>query len=255
MPLRRHGQNRKRWRYVGLYAPELMVCAARAQIGPLGQCFWAVWDREAGRDWEHTSLRPGSNEVRMDGDLVIVEAQDLRAELRLGDSAPIEAACRSGPGWGWTRKRAGLPVVATIRSSDGERRIEGRGVDDVSAGYQQRRTSWHWSAGVGRAVDGRPVAWNLVAGINDPPSRSERAIWVEDEPWEPGPVEFDDLEGVRFAGGGRLDFDAGPERARDDDLLLFRSRYRHRFGEFRGRLDEIELAEGLGVMERHEAVW
>ena len=40
-------------------------------------------------------------------------------------------------------------------------------------------------------TDGRSVGWNLVAGINDPPERSERAIWIDGEPFEPGPVEFD----------------------------------------------------------------
>jgi hypothetical protein len=37
MPLRRDGQNRKRWRYVGVFGEELMLCAARAEIGPLTQ--------------------------------------------------------------------------------------------------------------------------------------------------------------------------------------------------------------------------
>ena len=36
MPLRRDGQTRKRWRYVGVFGEELMLCAARAEVGPLG---------------------------------------------------------------------------------------------------------------------------------------------------------------------------------------------------------------------------
>src|SRR4051812_8853116 len=98
MPLRSHGQNRKRWRYVGLYGRELMLCAARAQVGPFGQCFWALWDREDGSSAEHTRLRPGGSEVRMDGNRVEIRARHLRAELVLGDSAPIEAICPSGSG-------------------------------------------------------------------------------------------------------------------------------------------------------------
>ena len=34
MPLRRDGQNRKRWRYVGLFGEEVMLCAARAADRP-----------------------------------------------------------------------------------------------------------------------------------------------------------------------------------------------------------------------------
>jgi hypothetical protein len=255
MPLRSHGQFRKRWRYVGVYGPEVMLCAARAQAGPFGQCFWALWDRDADRVYANTRLRPGSREVRMDGARIEIDAEGLRASLLLGESAPVEAICPSGSGWGWTRKRAGVPVSGSIETPDGRWDVDGYGVDDESAGYQKRRTSWRWSAGAGRATDGRALAWNLVEGINDPPAGSERAIWVEGEPREPAPVSFECLAAVDFSGGARLSFVPGSERARDDNFLVFRSSYRHLFGEFRGSLDGIELAEGFGVMERHKALW
>lgn len=256
MPLRSHGQNRKRWRYVGVYGDELMLCAARAQVGPFGQCFWALWDRRAGNQLEGTRLRPGSREVSFDGDEVRIDARDARARLTLGEAEPVEAVCPSGSGWGWTRKRAGLPVRGWVETAAGRREVDARGVDDQSAGYQRRRTSWWWSAGVGEAVDGRRVAWNLVEGINDPPHASERAVWVDGVPHEPGPVSFDrGLRAVRFADDALLEFTAGPERARDENFLLFRSSYRHLFGEFSGSLEGLELGRGLGVMERHEAVW
>lgn len=255
MPMRRDGALRKRWRYVGLYADPLMLCAARAEVGPLAQSFWVLWDRARGQQLAHTSLRPGSREVRMGGDCVVIDAAGLRAELRLGAAAPIEAICPSGPGWGWTRKAAGVPISATIELPGRRLAIEGFGVDDQSAGYQQRRTSWHWSAGVGRAGDGRSLAWNLVEGINDPPSQSERAIWIDGEPAEPAPVHFDGLAAVEFPAGERLAFASESERARDENYLLLRSTYRHRFGTFAGSLDGVELAEGFGVMESHDALW
>jgi hypothetical protein len=99
------------------------------------------------------------------------------------------------------------------------------------------------------------VAWNLVSGINDPPERSERGIWVEGVPSEPAPVSFAGLESIAFSDGARLSFAAESERARNDNLLVFRSRYRHRFGTFSGSLGGIELADGFGVMEEHEARW
>jgi len=108
---------------------------------------------------------------------------------------------------------------------------------------------------VGKAIDGRPVAWNLVEGINDPPRQSERGVWLGGAPGEPEPVGFDGLDAVVFHGGSRLDFSSESERARDENLLIFRSRYQHRFGSFSGSLDGLKLASGLGVMERHEAVW
>ena len=256
MPLRSAGQLRKRWRYVGLFAEELMLCAARAQIGPLSQSFWVLWDRRERQPAAHTALRPGSREVRMDGARIEIEARDLRASLELGGAAPIESICPSpgGSGWGWTRKRAGMPVAGTVEL--GGRRIEvaGRGVDDESAGYHQRRTSWRWSAGVGEASDGRPLAWNLVEGVNDPAEHSERAIWVDGDPYEPPPVRFD-VAAIEFAGGERLGFASESGHSRDDNYLLIRSRYRHSFGTFSGSLDGTELAAGLGVMEEHDALW
>jgi hypothetical protein len=232
-----------------------MLCAARAQVGPLSQCFWALWDREGNRSYANTRLRPGTDEVRMDGARIEIKAAEVRASLLLGDSAPVEAICPSGSGWGWTMKRAGVPIRGTIEAAGRRWQIDGHGVDDQSAGYQQRRTSWHWSAGIGRAVDGRPVAWNLVEGINDPPLRSERAIWSDGEPSEPPPVSFKDLTGVEFADGSLLSFTPGSERARKDNFLIFRSSYRHLFGDFYGSLGGIELAEGFGVMEQHDALW
>jgi hypothetical protein len=255
MPLRRDGQTRKRWRYVGLFADELMLCAARAEIGPLKQSFWVLLDRGNGEQLAHTALRPGAREVRFAGPALEIEARGLRASLRLGECEPIESICPSGSGWGWTRKRVGMPIEGSVEIPGRRWQVSGHGVDDESAGYLRRHTSWHWSAGVGRAGDGRSVAWNLVAGVNDPAASSERAIWIDGVPSEPAPVHFDAGAGIDLAGGERLDFAAESAHARDDNFLLVRSRYRHSFGSLSGSLGGLELAAGLGVMEQHDAVW
>ena len=255
MPLRRDGSLRKRWRYVGFYGETLMLCAARAEVGPTGQAFWVLWDRERGRELARTTLRPGSREVVLDGPRLLIDAPGLHADLRLGETEPIESICPSGDGWGWTRKRAGVPFEGTVEVPGRRLTVEGFGVDDESAGYQARHTSWLWSAGVGTASDGRPVAWNLVEGINDPPEKSERAVWVDGVPHEPAPVSFQGLEAVAFADGSSLTFTGEAERKRDDNFLLIRSTYRHRFGTFTGALDSIDLREGFGVMESHTALW
>lgn len=271
LPLFNYGRLRKRWRYLGLFADELMLCAARAEVGPMAQSFWVLWDRGARRQWSHTALRPGSKEVAFDGSYLEIDAADLRASLRLGDSVPIEATCRAtpsgfvpvdkGPGstdagpWTWTRKRAGVPINGTVEVPGRRWQVSGRAVDDESAGYHPRRTSWRWSAGVGRAADGRELAWNLVEGVNDPPEGSERAIWIDGAPSEPLPVHFRGLEAIDLGSGESLSFAGETEHARDDNYLLIRSRYRHRFGTFSGQLGGAELAEGLGVMEEHDALW
>ena len=55
MPLRFKGVNRKRWRYLGAFSDEVMVCAARVSVGPASQTFWAVWDRD--REQAHRAHR------------------------------------------------------------------------------------------------------------------------------------------------------------------------------------------------------
>jgi hypothetical protein len=254
LPLFSHGQLRKRWRYVGVFAEELMLCAARAEVGPLTQSFWVLLDRGSKQQWAHTAQIPGSREVTLDGPRLEIDAPGLRASLRLGEVAPIEANCPSGRATAWTRKRVGMPVEGTVEVPGRRWEVSGRGVDDESAGHHQRHTSWHWSAGVGTAADGRSVAWNLVTGINDPRSGSERAIWVDGEPSEPAPVRFD-ADAIELGDGEQLRFAGESEHTRNDDYLLIRSRYRHRFGSFSGRLGGIEVAEGLGVMEEHDARW
>ncbi len=255
LPLFERRQLRKRWRYVGVFAEELMLCAARAEIGPLTQSFWVLLDRRSGRQWSHTALRPGSREVTMEGPRLEIDAPDLRASLHLGEIAPIEVTCPSGRATAWTRKRVGMPIEGTVEVPSQSWDVSGRGVDDESAGHHQRHTSWNWSAGVGTATDGRPAAWNLVTGINDPPNGSERAIWIDGEPSEPPAVSFDVADEIGLGGAEGLRFDAESEHTHNDNYLLIRSRYRHRFGSFSGALGGVELAEGLGVMEEHDALW
>ena len=253
LPLFAHGQLRKRWRYVGVFAEELMLCAARAEVGPMTQSFWIFWDRQGRNHAARTILRPGSREVRLDGPRLEIDSPDLRADLRLGECEAIEATCPSGKAEAWTRKRVGMPIEGTVEMPGKRWQLSGRGVDDESAGHHKRYTSWRWSAGVGESTDGRPVALNLVEGINDRPTGSERAIWIDGEPSEPPPVRFE-AEAIDL-GAERLAFAGESEHVHNENYLLIRSDYRHRFGSFSGSLGGVELASGLGVMEEHDALW
>jgi hypothetical protein len=240
----------KAWRYVGVYGPEVMLCAAAVRIGPARQSFWAVWDRREQRLRERTRFVQGR--VRMRPGRVAVDDRGVQLELELEEEAGIEAVCQSGESYAWTRKQGGIRAHGVLTVEGKTFHIDGRGVIDDTAAYYERQTSWWWSAGVGVAVDGRQVAWNLVNGVNDPPSRSERTVWVGGQVFEPGPCVF--MPGL--AGVDELRFDAEAVRERADNVLLIRSRYRQPFGAFSGRLPGgIALAEGYGVMEEHEACW
>jgi hypothetical protein len=278
LPVRREGHWRKRWRYVGAFCDELLLCAARVNVGPLGQTFWAIWDRGERKLWERTGLlmpgargdvwTEGPNAEGLvlhspdEGSIVRIEAKHpevgkVRGFLRFGTAKWVEVVCPTPDGqYVWTRKRVDVPVACDVRI--GSRRIEAeaRGVEDESEGYHPHHTVWSWSAGVGKTGDGRSVGWNLVSGVNDPPERSERSIWIDGEPTEPGPVEFDGLEAIRFDDGSRLDFAGECERRREESRFMVRYTYRQPLGAFSGTLPGgITLASGLGVMEYHDAHW
>ena len=270
MPLRFDGAWRKRWRYVSAFGEELMICAARVQVGVADQTFWAVWDRERRELHERTRVRaPWSpRRGRRDegwrlgapgpGPVTRVEAGDVRVELRTGDGPWAESICPTPDGaYVWTRKRV-APVEVEV-SLPGGRRVSAsmRGVEDESAGYHPRHTVWSWSAGVGVAADGRGVGWNLVTG-RERPARAQRAGDLGRGRARSARARAGRLRRPRrdrlrrrlppgVHEGGR----ARQARQQADRPL----RYRQPFGTFHGSLDGIELREGLGVMEHHDAVW
>jgi hypothetical protein len=257
LPLVRAGRPLKRWRYVGVYGPELMLCAGAAHVGPARQVWWAVWDRQPRRLHERTRLLLGRGAVSVEQPgRLRVRDRGVEIDLRLDEGPGIEVVSPAGPAYIWTRKQGGVAASGRVRLEGRERELAGRAIVDESAGYHDRRTSWLWSAGVGRAGDGRQAAWNLVAGIHDHLEASERTVWLDGEPAEVGPVEFAaDLSAIVFAEGGELRCRAEATRRRHDRLLIFRSDYEQPFGTFSGALPGAELAEGYGVMERHDVVW
>lgn len=229
----------KRWRWVGVFSPDLMLCVGEARVGRLARRWWAVAlpDGTLREGRRGIDLAPGRVSVRGVIDLSLEENEGVVVTSTTPRGNSI-----------WTRKQGGIPA----RGVASERQIDARAIVDDSAGHHDRRTSWRWSAGVGVADDGTPVAWNLVRGIHDAPGASERRVWRGDEPLEVGPVDFaPDLS--RVSG---LEFTPWAERRENLNLLLVRSQYRQPFGAFAGELpDGTRLREGYGVMEEHDALW
>jgi hypothetical protein len=246
MPAFLRGRPLKTWRYVAFFAPQLIACLARVRIGPVRDSFWAVWDRERELFWR------GRRSVALDDGGAWLAGPRVRLQLSFAPAPGVEAVCRSGSLYGWTAKQAPVPATATLHTGAEPRRYEGQALIDDTAAYYKRHTSWYWSAGVGRSVEGQSVAWNLVSGVNDPPHDSERTIWVDGVASEPAPCHFAaDLRAV-----GALRFAPEATLARRTNLGWLRSDYRQPMGAFSGTLPGgIELAHGLGVMEHHDAWW
>jgi Protein of unknown function (DUF2804) len=254
MPLWRDGRPLKRWRYIGAYGAELMLCAGDVRIGPLRQRFWAAATPD-GRIAEHTAVF-GSSGLVLAGDRVVIDAARLRARLAVGERPAVETLSPHGRSYIWTRKQGGVPVSGLVELDGRPYQLDCEGVVDDSAGYHARHTAWAWSAGVGRSGDGRRVAWNLVAGVHDDPRASERTVWVDGSPQEVEAVEFArDLSAIR-SGSGELRFAKWAVRENRTNAVLLRSWYRQPFGEFVGTLPGgVPLARGYGVMEAHDVYW
>jgi hypothetical protein len=255
MPLLRAGRLLKRWRYVSIWSADVSICAARVSVGPVQQEFWAVWYRKGKRLWEHTRMLPGR--VHLPPNKLIVRDGDTSIDITLDENEGFEVVTPVGGAYTWTRKQNGIRAHGQVRIGELRIPVEAVALIDDNAGYHPRHTVWQWSGGAGRDVNGRSVAWSVIVGLNDSPVNSERSIWIDGAVQEVGVVQFaDDLSSVSFAEGGTLHFTPEAERSRSDNLLLIRSSYRQPFGAFKGTLPGgIQLTEGYGVMEFHEAWW
>jgi len=255
MPIRRGLRPLKRWRYIGAYSPEVMLCVGEVRVGPMPQRFWAVC--EPGRPIaEATTIVRGG--VRVKGSRARVDAGDVHIDVTVDEDEGVESVHPSGrDGYVWTRKQAGVRARGTVRVGSREHSLDCAGAIDDTAGYHQRHTSWRWSTGVGIGAGGEQVAWNLVTGVNDSHKDSERAIWIDGRPFEPEPVEFaDDLSRIVFAEGGELRFSEWATRDDRTNMLLVRSSYRQPFGTFTGSLPNgVQLVRGYGVVEVHDVFW
>ena len=249
MPLLRDGRPLKRWRYVGVFGPELMLCVGEARVSGLPQRWWAVALPDGTLRERTTSARGG---VRLEPGRVRVAAPGARIELELDERPAMEVVSPHGRSYIWTSKQGDTPARGTVELDGARFEVDGRAFVDESAGYHARRTSWRWSAGLGRGENGERLAWNLVEGVHDGAGASERTVWVDGEPHEVGPVEFaPDLS--RVAG---LSFSEWSARAHRTWRGPFRSDYRQPFGTFAGELPNgVRLAAGYGVMEWHDVRW
>jgi hypothetical protein len=258
MPLFRQTRPLKRWRYVGVFGEQFMICAAAVQIGPARQTFWAVYERADGAIRGRTHMTPRRGTLDLTPGRLRIRDDTVLLDLALDEDDGIEATCPNGSAYVWTRKQAGVRAHGIlVLGARPPISFDALAVIDDTAGYHARVTEWWWAAGVGSGPDGIPLAFNLVQGVNDPTSGSERAVWVADVPHEAPPVRFSgDLRAIASDDGSELRFAPEAERSRRDNLLLVRSDYRAPFGWFSGTLPGgIPLAHAYGVVEHHRARW
>jgi hypothetical protein len=251
MPIARRGRPLKRWRWAGVFGPELMLCVGDARVAGMPQRWWAIALPD-GRLSERTTAGRGGIELTPERVAVRARGTTIALDLDLaGGDEPVEVASPHGRSYIWTRKQV-VPARGEVRVDGRHFDVDGRAFVDESAGYHARRTSWRWSAGVGGGPGGERLAWNLVDGVHDDYAVSERTVWVDGSATEVAPAEFaPDLSRV-----GEVSFREWCAREERTNRLLVRSDYRQPFGEFTGLLPGgVDMCTGWGIMETHDVYW
>src|SRR5688572_22541292 len=136
------GRPLKRWRYVGVYRTDVMLCVGDARVAGIPQRWWAV------------ALPDGSLFEGRRGVLVDTRRVSVRGVLDLELSRPygVEVVSPHGRSYIWTLKLAPVHVRGTVSVGGHTFELDGDdGFVDESAGYHARHTAWRWSAGIGRA--------------------------------------------------------------------------------------------------------
>ena len=281
----------KKWQYVFVATPEMMLSLAVIDCGYLSAGICAVFDRgsrrllvddnpvlppfcaqvaEAPSEGMSASLfgpRIRARLQRTNG-RVSVQATwghaDVDLLLEAGRAPPpVTAIAPAGaPGrFDLTQKTVLVPAEGEVRAGNVRFPVRGQLAGlDYTHGLLARETAWRWAFACGREGQ-RLVAFNFSDGFLQ--GEGENAAWIDGEPRACGPVTFSfDPEAklgpwrIRSA-DDRVDLTFQPEgfRAQNVDLKLISSRYLQPFGTFSGRLEGVNL-EGLpGVAEDHAARW
>lgn len=291
--LRDRFARRKKWLYVALATDDVWISLAVVRTGYAATAFAFAYDlakktmlvdrtvlgpAPAGRvaDGPHddgaiarfglgkTSFVIARGGSRLD---VRVKTGALEIEAALEEAAAppsITAIARLGEGlFDATEKRALAKVTGTAR-------IDGRTIDlergaggwDYTHGLLPRHTRWNWAFALGKAADGRPIAFNVVHGFV---GEAECAAFLDgdvhpiDEPKFGFDADRPELPWTLRGDGVDLTFETGAVHAQNTKLVVIRSRFVQPVGTFSGMIriaGKDVLVRGLpGVVEDQDVVW
>ncbi len=281
----------KRWQYVLVATPEMMLALAVIDCGYLSSGICAVFDRgsrrllvnenpvlppicarvgEAPGDGMSARLMGPAIRARIQQKMgqISIQATWAHADVDLTLDAnrappPLTAVAEVGvPGrFDFTQKTVLVPAEGEVRAGNIRFAVQGQLAGlDYTHGFLARETAWRWAFGGGRAGS-RLVAFNFSEGFLG--GEGENAAWIDGEPLAAGPVRFSFQPEAPEApwriqsADGRVDLTFQPEghRAQTVDLKLISSRYVQPFGTFSGTLHGVPVESLPGVAEDHAALW
>src|SRR5829696_2203674 len=131
MPAFQRGRPLKRWRYLGVYRSDLMLCVGHARVAGVPQRWWAVALPDG-------TLFEGSRGVRLEAGWARVRGV---LDLQLVEPQGIEVVSPHGRSYIWTRKSAPVRVRGRVSVGGHTLELDGdHGFVDESAGYHARHT-------------------------------------------------------------------------------------------------------------------
>ncbi len=281
----------KKWQYVFVATPEMMLSLAVIDGGYLSSGICAVFDRGARRmlvndnpvlppicaqvgedpaDGMSARLLGPAIRARMQraGGRVSIQATWAHADVDLmldltRAPPPITAIAEAGePGrFDFTQKTVLAPAEGEVRAGNIHFPVQGQLAGlDYTHGFLPRETAWRWAFATGRAGS-HLVAFNFSDGFLG--SEGENVVWIDGEPQPAGPVTFcfdaraPLLDWRVRSADGRVDLTFHPEgyRAQTIDLKLIRSAYLQPFGTWSGSVNGVAIEGLAGVAEDHAARW
>src|SRR5215207_691976 len=124
----RAGRPLKRWRYLGVYRPDLMLCVGDACVAGVTQRWWAVALPDG-------TLLEGRRGIEMSSGRAVVPGV-LELQLDDGDGDGVEVVSPHGRSYIWTRKSAPVHVRGHVSAGGQTWELDGDdGFVDESAGY------------------------------------------------------------------------------------------------------------------------
>ena len=281
----------KKWQYLFLATPEMMLALAVIDCGYLASGICAVFDRgsrrllvndnpvlppicaqvgDAPSEGMSARLMGPAIRARMQrsGGRASIQASWAHADVDLMldvDRAPPPITAIAGAGapgrFDLTQKTVLVPAEGEVRAGNIRFAVQGQLAGlDYTHGLLARDTAWRWAFAGGRAGS-RLIAFNFSEGFLA--DEGENAAWIDGEPLRVGPVRFGfqpdaPQEPWRVASDdGRVDLTFRPEghRAQSIDLKLIASRYVQPFGTWSGTLNGVAFEGVPGVAEDHAARW
>lgn len=275
----------KRWHYVSVGGPEVLMAAAVVHVGWAVSGFAYLFDRRAGRLLADVSV------TGLPGRSVVVSPEPMGEAVTTLHTRRLSVRLARRPdGWRLEARSPAMTVDATLTEADaptlcaiapvpggvadcthkspmlavegvasaGTRRFDLAGSAaslDHTTGLLAYDTRWRWASGGTTAL-----AFNLTEGFTAP---HENALWSDGalRPLPPVAFVFDTNRPERpwritdHDGVVELEFHPEGVRRARTNLLVARSLYVQPVGAFRGIVGGVQVDDIPGVTEDHLARW